>query len=114
MGSMTPAKFRIDGTQGSAAFEGFHEPEKRWNGWACPSFPMDTVRALAEWLNTEGDEQFHKIEIDNSLVQLTSALNTEDQWTERVPSQVIFTAPDAAVVVYSVGAYAWTWSVDGE
>lgn len=33
---------------GEGEFEGWHDPDYRWNGFAVPFFPMDEVERIAE------------------------------------------------------------------
>lgn len=44
--------FYIDG---GPRFKGYHDPDYRWNGWCDPYFDLVTVRAIAEWVNSDGE-----------------------------------------------------------
>jgi hypothetical protein len=55
---MIKATFTIDGC---VFVDGIHDPQEKWNGWACPLFPIDSVRIIAEWvdsLGVQGAEDF--------------------------------------------------------
>ena len=42
--------FRIDG--GEYGWVGLHNPDFRWNGWACPSFTYETMQAIGAWIDS--------------------------------------------------------------
>lgn len=42
--SLQKAYFRIDD---SKFYEGWHNPQHRWNGWACPWFSKETLLEIA-------------------------------------------------------------------
>ena len=46
--------FHIDGM---CAVEGIHEPSFRWNGWAVPSFPLESVQKICEWVSSYDEEE---------------------------------------------------------
>lgn len=43
--------FRIDGIDEGTGYVGWHNPNFRWNGWACPYFTFETCQQLSEWVN---------------------------------------------------------------
>lgn len=45
------AQFAIDGRD---LFWGYHDPNRRWNGWATPGFIREVAELIADWVN--GDE----------------------------------------------------------
>ena len=48
-------RFDIDGHFGP--LEGVHDPEHRWNGWACPYFPLVSVYRIAAVTHAENAER---------------------------------------------------------
>jgi hypothetical protein len=42
-------RFGIDG--GDPLFWGYHDPARRWNGWAVPRFCREVAMLIVEWLN---------------------------------------------------------------
>lgn len=42
------SRFAIDGRQ---PFWGYHDSERRWNGWATPGFVRHVVDLIANWVN---------------------------------------------------------------
>jgi hypothetical protein len=49
---MKPATFVIDN---GPEFAGFHQPMLVWNGWACPFFTTETMKAIQQWVNATED-----------------------------------------------------------
>lgn len=47
---MIKAKFTFD-PEDSPVWEGYHDPGKRWNGWACPWFDVVTALEVATYLD---------------------------------------------------------------
>jgi hypothetical protein len=79
---------------------GFHNPAIRWNGWACPSFTLDAVRTLAEWL--AGQDPYDGYDTVTVRDGGSVAVTTFD-------GEVYDVTPDDDGL-YGVGAYAWVWS----
>ena len=46
-------RFAIDGRD---AFWGYHDPDRRWNGWATPGFIRDVAELIADWVNRDEPE----------------------------------------------------------
>lgn len=42
-------RFGIDG--GDPLFWGYHDPARRWNGWAVPRFCHEVAMLIVDWLN---------------------------------------------------------------
>lgn len=42
-------KFGIDGCE--PFFWGYHDPGRRWNGWATPGFCREVANLIADWIN---------------------------------------------------------------
>ena len=101
---MERAVFSWDGDN-APGFDGWHKPEERWNGFACPYFDLDTVRAIAfaaaELADDEPDA-YDVVEIrDDGTVWVTS---TSDVEPYEVP-----TTEHGGQTLYGVGAWCWTW-----
>lgn len=43
------ARFGIDGI--APLFWGYHDPLRRWNGWATPGFCREVATLIADWVN---------------------------------------------------------------
>lgn len=42
--------FAIDGRE---SFWGYHDPDRRWNGWATPGFIRVVAELVADWVNRD-------------------------------------------------------------
>lgn len=105
MTHMERALFTIDG---ETDFEGWHDPTERWNGFACPRFPLDTVARIAEWLraeNARGEAQ-EEIVVDGDRV-VVRWLDGEDEGEGEALAPVLVDGTP----LYPVGSYGWTWTV---
>lgn len=90
-----------DGTE----FWGYHIPSQRWNGFACPSFPLAEVVRIAELVNgwiDEGDS-CERIVVDGQRVWSVWQDGDEYDKQEIVPHVV------DGVKVYPVGSHGWVW-----
>lgn len=77
---------------------GVHDPAERWNGWACPSFPMTSVRAIAEWIDSQPDaENYSRVIIEGDKVFISE--DKDDRYE-------VVADKDG---LYPVGAWAWVW-----
>lgn len=83
---------------GGPSVPGVHDPAERWNGWACPSFPMASVRAIAEWIDSQPDaEEYRRVVVEDDRVFI---LESKDDRHE------VHADKDG---LYPVGAWAWVW-----
>ncbi len=82
-------------------FAGWHEPSERWNGWACPFFDLETVRAIADATTALDGRETVLIREDGSVWLSTSS---EDE-----PYQVETRRLADGETVFGVGAGAWVW-----
>lgn len=97
--AIKPARFGMDD---SPAFPGWHDPTIRWNGWACPYFTKaTTLEILAYISDPHSDLRWHW----DGDVLVEETLGAE---TERYEPMTI---PGVEEPVYSLGAFAWVWSV---
>lgn len=77
---------------------GVHDPAERWNGWACPSFPMTSVRAIAEWVDAQANvEDYSRVIVEGGRVFVAEG----DGDRYEVPADSDGRFP--------VGAWAWVW-----
>ena len=49
------ARFAIDD---GPAFWGYHDPDRRWNGWAEPAFSREVAVLIVQWVNGGDDDPF--------------------------------------------------------
>lgn len=91
--------------------EGIHNPNHRWNGWACPMFPLESVKVICEFLKPQLED---KDCLANGELYLmidgvvhSKSLDDETQTiesTEPVTPEVI-----DGVEYYNIGAGGWIW-----
>jgi len=92
----------------------------RWNGWLCPSFTLDTVRALAarsqELAHAEGHDvvdTIHVIEGGAEDDGTPRAIVVHVRWqyfadSRQRAAQILTPDSDGR---YGIGAAEWTWSL---
>jgi hypothetical protein len=93
------ARFGLEGIA-DAEFDGW-TADKRWNGWAMPSFENQQATKLAELLEDQlrydpGQDAF-----------IGSSGDDEEIW----PGQLINLPDGGQAKVYAVGAGSWMWDV---
>lgn len=96
---MVSAVFAIEEDQ---AFRGFHNPAVNWNGFACPYFKRAEAEKVAAWLNTQS------LSSGVSAVWVGDVLEITDR---NYGEEVEAFGPDSSGL-YSIGAFAWCWSVE--
>jgi len=92
------ALFQIDD---GPAFEGYHWG-KTWNGWACPLFPIESVRKIVESHHYGGEDL--KLEGDCLTFTEEEYDPVKDSGTERKRNGI------PLLKLYSVGN-GWCWDV---
>lgn len=101
---MDKAIFTIDG---DLYIEGLHIPSNRWNGWAKPIFPLESVQVVSTWL----DDNYSDFREAGIVVMIDGVphwkeLDESDNETILYPiaPQVI-----DGVEYFEVGAGGWVW-----
>lgn len=98
MGKPVPARFCIDGFEGT--FRGWHDPSQDWNGWACPRFPLKEAEKIAEQVNAQPmDLQEMKLQ-DGVFICI-------DRNYEPEAEEERWEADDAGH--FWIGAFSWCW-----
>ena len=101
---MEKAIFTIDG---GIYVEGMHIPSNRWNGWAKPIFPLESVQVIATWLDDSG--------ADFREAGIVVMIDGVPHWKELDESDgEVMTYPCVKCVVngaefYDIGAGGWVW-----
>ena len=110
MSALIADRFDIDGQMGNGGVLGFHDPATRWNGWACPWFPIESVEIIAAWINTQGTERL-TVDSDGVWVLDTEELDevTPDPRGWRVDRIV-----HDGVELFGVGCGGWVWKESRE
>lgn len=92
------AKFTLDGDR---HFEGVHNPAVRWNGFACPSFKMEVVREISEYLRDEDSQMTEIVKISDGKVFVA------DKVLDGVSDEYEVVPVDGH---YGIGSHGWIWS----
>ena len=90
------------------SFVGYHCGH-RWNGWACPMFPIESVRAIAEWMNAQGFGS--SIDINETTGTVT-IIEEDEECNEAEEPETRARNGIPTMALYGVGAYGWTWTED--
>ncbi len=85
-------------------FVGYHCGH-RWNGWACPMFPIESVREIADWMDEMHADA--RIEIDEKAGTVTF---TEDDWSGVVERETRERNGIPTMALYTIGD-GWCWDV---
>jgi hypothetical protein len=64
--TMIEARFELDGIE--EIFPGYHNPNRRWNGWACPWFTKDVAEKIAAALDGIRDDKNDRFVFIGALV----------------------------------------------
>lgn len=91
-------------------FAGYDRPGHQWNGFACPLFPLETVRKIAALT------QYWDSEMPGGYVEVISVDADGNVWNtcgdikvQEVPHETEH-GP-----LFSIGSYGWTWDrVEGD
>lgn len=108
-----PARFGLDGCE--PFFSGVHTGE-RWNGWACPYFPMEEVIKLRDWIAAwAADDEFEKVIVDDSgRVWIDARFQMAKGEQESGYLYEVKPEDHDGVPVYPVGAFSWIWAIAQE
>lgn len=102
--SLQPATFALDAF-GDRYFHGFTEGQ-RWNGFACPLFPLEEAVRLA--LINNATTYCGRIEYDSARDAFLF-YEEEDESRTDVEPQVYAAVNVDGQRLYAIGAFGWTW-----
>lgn len=87
-------------------YEGYHIEDRRWNGWATPSFEKYVADLIAHNFSTSN----FKIKYDekNDYYRITEKEDGKIILSEKIKGHIINTT-EGQKKVYSLGAFDWTW-----
>jgi hypothetical protein len=85
-------------------FNGFHNPRERWNGWACPFFPMSECVRILNYVGQYQDE----LEVGYRLAGdgLEWAIETDDGSPDWI---TLKSRTVDGVEVFPLGSWGWVW-----
>lgn len=84
-------------------WQGVHNPETRWNGFACPLFTLDTCREIATVVNDELAHSDEFVKFDGDRVFTVYVGNGEEEVEEVLPIVV------KGVPMFPLGSHGWVW-----
>lgn len=98
-------RVEIDAVDASDIFPATLVRGQHWNGFACPSFDLETARKVVEWVEgNQGDDDYHRFtwttDREGGHALLLTNVDGDDQYHEYMGDD------DAG---YGVGAFSWTW-----
>jgi hypothetical protein len=97
MGTYVHTRFSYN--DGDTSYAGVHIPSERWNGWACPSFPLgECVRMLAD-MSKDQDAMEIGYRVSEGVIQFEDGTG----W------QVLAGHVVDGVEVFAVGSWGWVW-----
>jgi hypothetical protein len=97
--------FAIDATGPDDVFEGWHDPDNDWNGFATPSFDRTNATKVIAWVTqAEGDwaDPTTTFRWDDDVLLMTETHSPGEKYVTRIE-------PDDHGR-YPIGAYSWTWN----
>jgi hypothetical protein len=98
---MEAKRFTFDDVENS--FAGFYNPRERWNGWACPFFPVDECARILEWIGQYQDELEIGFRLSGDTLECAREIEDGVEWLP-TPSRVV-----DGVEVFPLGAWCWVW-----
>lgn len=103
---MIKETFTIDG---EIFVEGIYEPSARWNGWATPAFPIESVRKICGWVESMGNAEDMGGEIPT--IDDAGRVWWGDGATrsEIKPRAFYVDGKMSGEKYYDIGAYGWIW-----
>lgn len=83
-------------------YEGYHNPEYRWNGWAAPYFTKEIADKIMQNMSSNDC----RITYDKEKNQYVVIFNDEQ---EEIYNMEIINTDEGKKQVYSIGSCSWTW-----
>jgi hypothetical protein len=84
-------------------FEGFHNPRERWNGWACPFFPMSECVRIVNYLKQYQTDTEIGYRLNGDLVEVEFEIEGGSEWRTLEGRTV------DGVKVFPLGSWGWVW-----
>ena len=105
---MKKAIFTIDG---NFFVDGIHNPEFRWNGWACPLLPLESVKVLDAFFSSLSGED-HADFLQGGIVTVTDGV---PHWVENPLEGLMEVSSITPTVIngidyYDIGSCGWCWN----
>lgn len=84
--------------------QGMHIPSSRWNGFAIPSFPIESVIKIAEWL-----AELDQTSVDVSERDVVTVTHFSDWDRVTMNGEMVDIITIDGVEHYDVGGCSWVW-----
>ncbi len=107
MNELQKAIFTIDGEGG---FTGFTRGQT-WNGWECPYFTKEVAEQVFQFFMNSDCKLWYVEEVDTYYMSLQWFGETEEEDVEYWQGHE-YIIDGEKVVLYSVGAFSWTWDCE--
>ena len=85
-------------------YEGYHNPNFRWNGWAVPYFTKEVADIIKNNMSSDDLE----ITYDKEKDQYVAIFNNNIEEKEVYEKEII-DMPEGKIEVYPIGAGSWIW-----
>lgn len=84
-------------------FDGFHNPRERWNGWACPFFPMSECVRILDYVGQYSDELEIGYRLTGDTLEFCRETAEGSEWLP-MEGRIV-----DGVKVFPLGAWGWVW-----
>ena len=95
--------------EGMMPFKGYHDPEKRWNGWAVPYFEWSVAVRITTWINDWSGKGQLRVDKDRGVI-----IDLEDPEAPFDIEASMTATEDGDKMLYPVGSGWWIWDVHGD
>lgn len=102
---MQEAYFGFDGDDYKHLFEGYHNPDVTWNGWALPSFTFETAKKVCEYVSRINNDYSYEYDEETDCFLI---YNKYENTIEKSVGRSIYSENDFEYHVYSIGD-GWCW-----
>jgi hypothetical protein len=96
-----PAWFHLDA---GAAFRGYHDYFRRWNGWACPYFDLFEAQRLVKIFH---DYDGCSATWDGDVIVIVGNDGEEERWE---PQTILDSLHYEGRTVWAIGSHSWCWN----
>lgn len=118
---LIPTRFRMEVSD--KFLPGYHDPNHRWNGWACPVFTFNQALDVMNEVNRNNAEAVQRGEVDLEQVSFLHYDPVRDAFmiTDMMYAKDADYTPQVEVAFYSngvklydIGSYNWCWTAESD
>lgn len=106
---MESALFTIDDI---ITVNGIHDPQVRWNGWACPFFPLESVQTISDYFGSLNEYEYEDC-LQGGIVRVVDGV---PHWVHMEDTETMFPISPVSIDgtdYYDIGSNGWCWAVVG-